>query len=285
MEIAVINDLIGDAPTIGDNSGKAPLAELLAEETAELKKRSELLLKGARCAVVTNLDTAKEATVLVGQIRDHCREIETAREARKRPYLDGCRTVDSHFGALRFDLIGPDPNRLGGEAARVKRLIDDFHAELERQAELERRRQQEEARRKAEEAAAADCEREEAERQAQAAMLAGDVQGAVAAAVQRTDAEARRQQLQEEARVLAGRAADTRGQVIDTGLGVKAHRQTRWRPEITDLAKALRHALKINPAVIRAAVQAIYDRQVSAGIRELPGANVVPVRDTVIRRA
>jgi hypothetical protein len=216
---------------------------------------------------------------------DHCKTIEAARVARKQPYLDAGRTVDLHFARLRDELAGNDPKRLDGEAARVKGLVDRFFDEEDRKAEAERREIEESAQRKAEEAAAAQRTREEAERRERQATLAGDVRGALSASGPRLDAEIRERQLQEEAQRLANQAVLTRVAPIDTGFGVKAHRKVNYKPVIKDWNLAIRHARKTNEAAMREFVQNIYDRQVRAGARALPGADIVEDRQTIIRRA
>lgn len=277
-----INELV--EPGIGHNSGAA-LAEVLVEETAALKERAEALIAGAQRAIITDLDGAKRATTLCGMMIAHGKMIEAEREARKKPFYEACKTVDQHFGQLRTALVGADPKRLGGEALRIRGLVDEFYREEERRAEVERQRLEEEARQKREAAEAAERERQEAESEARRAALAGDVKAALARSGTRIDAELRQRQLEEEARRLDQQATQARVGPINTGLGISAHRKSDHKAVITDWTAALRHARKVNEIAIREAVQQIYNRQVRAGVRSLPGANIIEDRQTIIRRA
>jgi hypothetical protein len=289
------NDLAVPPPADHNAPPEPLLAEALVEETAPLKARAEALLAGAARAIaqlrapltpdepprVTDRDTAERVTLLAGMMIDHGKAIEAARLERGGPFLAAWRTVNRHFEQLRTPLIGADAK--SGEAKRLKNLVDDFYAEEERKAEAERRRLEAEARRKQEAAAQAERERLAAEEATRLAALKGDVTTALAQSGIRVEAEVRQNQLAGDARRLSAEAEQTRALPINTGYGVAAHRTTRYRVEITNLTLALRHARKLNEAAIRAVVQEIYDRQARAGVRTLPGANVVPDRGISIR--
>jgi hypothetical protein len=291
------NDLAVSPPPDHNAPPERTLAEALVEETATLKTRAEALLAGAARAIealrapltpdeplrITDRDTAERATLLAGMMIDHSKQIEAARLERGAPFLSAWRTVNRHFEQLRERLIGADPKRQGGEAGRLKGLVEDFYAEEERKAEAERRRLEAEARRAAEAAAQAERDRLAAEAAAREAALKGDVTAALAQSGARVEAEVRENQLAGDARRLSQQAAETRAVPINTGFGVAAHRTTRYKVEITNLGVALRYAKKVNEPAIRAAVQEIYDRQARAGVRVLPGANVVPDRGMSIR--
>jgi predicted ribosome quality control (RQC) complex YloA/Tae2 family protein len=291
------NDLAVPPPPDHNAPPEKTLAEALVEETAPLKARAEALLAGAARAIealrtplapddplrVTDRDTAERVTLLAGMMIDHGKQIEAARVERGAPFLASTRTVNGHFQRLRADLVGVDPKVTGGEAKHLKGLVDDFYAEEERKAEAERRRLEAEARRAAEAAAAAERDRLAAEAAAREAALKGDVTTALAQSGARVEAEVRQNQLAGDARRLSQQAAETRAVPINTGYGVAAHRTTRYKVEITNLRVALLHAKKLNEPAIRAAVQDIYDRQARAGVRVLPGANVVPDRGMSIR--
>jgi predicted ribosome quality control (RQC) complex YloA/Tae2 family protein len=291
------NDLAGSAPPDHNAPPERTLSEALLEETAELKTRAEALLAGGSRAIealrapltpdeplrITDRDTAERATLLAGMMIDHGKLIEAARETRVAPFWASMRTINRHFQQLRMALVGADPKVQGGEAKRLKDLVEDFYAEEERKAAIERQRLAAEARRKEEAAAQAERQRQAAEEATRLAALQGDVTTALAQSGARVEAEVRVQQLTGDAQRLTAQAAQTRAAPINTGYGVVANRTTRYKAEITNLTVALRHARKLNEAAIRAAVQDISDRQARAGVRVLPGANVVPDKGISIR--
>jgi uncharacterized membrane protein YqiK len=299
-----------ETPGIGHNN--PPLAEMLVEETADLSKRAADLLAGAARATVTDRETAEKATLLVGIMKAFGAKVEELRDARKKPFWDAGKMVDAHFKALRSKVVGEDPNKLGGEAARIAGLVDQFRRDEEARAAAERRRLEDEARaerEKAEAAARAQREAEERERLAAeesarkireaeaAARRAGNaatqaevarLQQAAAAEIAKNEAAARERRLQaelqqERAAALDRQAAATVAVPINAGNGVKAHRRTVWSVAITDLNAAIKHARKLDEAAIQAVVQNIYDRQVRAGVRTLPGAEVTEDSATSIR--
>lgn len=312
-------DEILNTPARGIGDNNPPLTELLADETAELKKRSDELVAGAGRCVVTDADTAKRAVLLAGMMTDHGKKIEAAREERKRPFLEGGRTVDAHYAALKAPLVGNDPKgKLGGAAAEVVAKADAWRREEDRRVAEERRRLEDEARaaREAQEAAQrAQREAEEASRRAAAeaerriraaeeeARKAGDRAAEEKARRERAeaDAERRRAETAAEARRIADeidakaetdriaalerQAAATVAKPIDTGLGVKAFGRAVWTGKITDLKLALRHAMKVEPAAIETAVQGVLDRQVRAKVRIFPGAEISEDTTTRIHKS
>lgn len=316
MPDALDEILATPARGIGDNA--PPLAELLVDETAALKQRSDDLIAGAARCTVTDEDSAKRATQLAGMMKDHGAKIETAREERKRPFLEGGRTVDAHFAALKTPLVGNDPKgKLGGAAAEVVARIDTWRREEERKAAAERARLEEEARVAREAQAAAERaqrEAEEASRRAaeeaaasiraaeEAARRAGDQAAAEKARRERAEADAKREreeaaerQRRLDAEVAAGRereriaglerqAAASVVRPIDSGVGPRAFGRKVTTVTITDLTIAIRHARKLNEAPIRETVQAIYDKQARAGVKDLPGATITQDTSTQIRK-
>lgn len=296
--------------TIGHNSGLT-LTDLLTEETVVLKGRADALVDSANRATVTDGETAEKATVLAKMLGEHSKEIETARKIRKQPFLDGCTTVDSHFGAIKTPV---DTARTA-----VILLIDQYRREQEQKAAEERRRVEEEARKAREAELRAEAARVAAEqarlraeeearlaieraRQAEeAAKAAGDREAAEKAARERAEAQAReaRERQAASARALeaeiARNAAAAKAETIevkaasiefgpiDTGLGVKAHGRRKPIGRIIDLKAALKHALKIDEPTIRAAVQSVLDRQVKAKVPTFPGCEIVEESTTVIR--
>lgn len=293
-----------------------PLTELLVEETAALKARADELIGAAGRAIVKDEETAGRAALLAKMMIEHGKKIETAREERKKPFLDSGRTVDAHFILLRTPLCGADPKKLGGEVARVVGLVDTFRRDQERKAAEERHRLEEEARKAseaAEAAARAQREAEERERRTaeesarkireaeEAGRRSGNREAAekaareraerdaaqqreeAAATQRRLDAEMEQRRQTERAAELQRQADATKAATIDSGYGVKAVGRKVYKAEITDLTAAIRHCRKVDEASIKEAVQKIYDRQVRAGVRELPGATVTEDSATSIR--
>ena len=70
---------------------------------------------------------------------------------------------------------------------------------------------------------------------------------------------------------------------IASAYGPKASRRARFPVKITDLTKAIAHARRVNEPAIRAAVLTIFEAQVRAGVRTLPGAEVIEDSQTVVR--
>jgi hypothetical protein len=309
--IETVGDILDRAtPSIGHNGPPAddlPLAEQLAIETAALQKRADSLIATAGQMQVTDDESCGKAATLVKMIKDHAADIEKARKARKEPVLEAGRTIDGHFNAMAVLLIGTDPKKLGGAAGPLDAKIDELRRKREAEAAAEKRRLEEEARKQREAAAEAERARlaaeaetrrvqEEADRKVreaeEAARAAGDKAAQEAASRQRAEADAAREKEEAAARErglqaeidqrkaedaaadLERQAAATKAAPIDSGFGVKASGRKTYRAEITDLTAAIKHSRKVDEASIRAAVEAIYKRQVNAGVRTLPGATV-----------
>lgn len=292
-----------------------PLADILTQETVDLRHRADELVATAALMDVTDEDTAGRATALVKMIKDHAADIEKARQVRKEPNIQEGRTIDGHFNAMKAPLIGEDKGKLGGAAGPLDQKITALRKQREAEAAAERARLEEAARmerenaRKAEEArqaaeaeqrrAAAEAERKIEEAQA-AAAAAGHA--ALADKLAREQAEARaerdrheaqlrernlqaeidRRKAEDAARELERLAAETKPAAIG-GYGAKASGREKWTATITDLKLALKHAMKVDEEAIRAAVQGIYDRQVKAKVRSLPGATVTEDSTTTYR--
>lgn len=305
---------INPRAVIGGN--QPPLAESLIDATAHLKKRADDLVASAGRAAVTDDDTAGKATLLAKMLKEHAAFIETAREERKKPFLEAGRTVDLHFAGLRSPLVGTDPKKIGGAAGDVVAMIDAYRRKKEAEAAEERRRLEEEARverEKAEAALAAQRAAEERERQAaleaerrvreaeakaaesknkavrekaarEAAELRAQQEKEAAAARERAmQAEIEDRKRREVAAELDRKAAEVKATPISSGLGAKASSRSKWTVTVDDLAAAIKHCRRVDEATIAAAVQQIYDRQVRAGVRELPGATVKEDSQTIIR--
>lgn len=277
---ALLNDPNPRA-VIGGN--QPPLSEALPAETEELRKRAEELIASAtERATVTTDDEAERATALYAMMREHWQDIDVARALRKAPFLESERFIDRHYGAIALPLVGGDPKRkITGAAGELLARIDAYRQERERQAQLERRRLAEEAR-KAHEAA------EEAERARQAAedqqMRAADAESADTAARQKTEAELARRQAEDRAAQLQAQAEAQEAIVIRSGYGPTATGRTGRTAKIINLRMALTHCLKVDRHKIEEVVLTIYNAQLRTGVRELPGAEIVEVSQTIVRR-
>lgn len=258
-------------PPIGHNM--PPLAEVLAEETSELAKRAADLAAAVGRAAVTDDDTAGKGALLVKMMTTHRGDIDKARVARKEPFLEGGRAVDAHFKSIESMLATLDGKGkvIGGPIFEMMGKLDAYRRAEEAKVAAERHRLEEEARALREQAEAAERARAEAEQRASKAEAGEDAAKDREAAMA---AEMESRQRQEQANALARQAEATKAAQIDSGMGVKAFARKTFRAEITDLPAALKHALKVDKAAIQTAVQGIYDRQVKAGVRELPGATV-----------
>jgi hypothetical protein len=248
-------------PSVGHNSGDVPLAELLAEKTAALKQRADDLVGSASRAKIKSQEDAEKAATLVKMITVHTKAIEDERTARKAPYLEAGRTVDSFFGAI----TGP----LDMAKTVVMIALDTYRRKVEDEARAERLRAEAAAR-----AAQEEADRLEAERQR---LAAKPLPGAAV-----LDAEIAAAAAQDRAAQAAQAAARIEAAPIQSGVAT-ASKRTTYRAEITDIKAALKHAAKVDARAILAAVQAIYDRQVRAGVRDLPGAAVHAETSTVVR--
>jgi hypothetical protein len=303
-------------PGIGHNS--APLEQLLPEETAELALTAKLLVENASQARVANEETAQKATVLAGKMKDHLATIDKARDERMRPFLTATRTVNAHFNAIAGTLATVDGKGkiIGGPLFTVVGMVDEYRRKKEAEAAAERRRLEEEARRQREAAEAAErAQREAEERERLAAEAAvkrireaeeaarnatnlaerekARREAAEAEATrQREEHAARQRQMEaeleqrrrtEEADRLQRQAAATTASPITTAYGIKASRRTVWKVTITDMTAAIRHARKVNEAAVLTCVQTIFDAQVRAGVRSLPGAEITEDSSTAIR--
>ena len=269
-------------PGIGHNL--PPLGALLVEETGEFKTRvAERVTSARERAVVAGEDDAEKATLLVVMCRELYLEIENARGERKAPYLEAGRIIDAHFADLVLPLVGPSPKqKLGGAAGELHARLDAYRKRKEAEAAAERARLEAEARRQREAAETAERKRREAE----------EAQRRAASDAEREKARREKAEAELAARTAADAAVDLEARalnaeapaVIHSGYGPKASRRTVYRVEIVDLSLALRHCLKVDQHKIRDAVQAVYDRQLRAGVKELPGAKIIEDSITQVRK-
>ncbi len=295
-----------------------PLDEILPEESRALSIRAALLVDQAMKAVVRDEETAQMTTLVAGLIKDHLGVIDKARDERMRPFLTATRTVNAHYNAIAGTLATLDAKGkpIAGPLFDTLTKIDEYRRKKEAEAAAERRRLEEEARKQREAAEAAERaqrEAEERERRAaedaarrireaeETARRATDAasrekaqrEAAEARAIQQREEHAARQRemeaeltqrrAAEEAERLDRQAAATTATPITSAYGVKASRRTVWKVTITDLTAALRHARRINEKAIQESVQVIFEAQVRAGVRSLPGAEVAEDSATTIR--
>lgn len=162
---------------LGHNS--PPLSEALALETAALAERATILITAAsKVPEITDDVLAGKAADMARLIKDHLKAVDAAREDRKRPFLEGGRLVDGHFGAIA--------RPLDAAARAVVAKISAYQAEIRRREDAERRSREAEARRlrEAEEAARAAAAQGDIAAAIRAEQVAAQAQAAEAAAVQ-----------------------------------------------------------------------------------------------------
>jgi hypothetical protein len=242
-----------------------------------------VLVEQAGKATATDKDSVDKCIVLAGLIRDHIKAIDAERETVKAPHLAQCREIDNHYHGIEGLLVRYDGRRrpIGGPLFDVVRLVDDYRKEQERIAEERRQaseRAAEEARRKAQEA-------EERQRAAEREALAATEPADEEAARRRAAEEGlESERLQREAKSF-DRHAEVVQQPgpIKTAYGMSARRRPVYKVEITNLTEALRHCRKVNETALMERVQTIYEAQVRAGVRTLPGAKITEDSATTIR--
>jgi hypothetical protein len=269
-------------PGIGHNL--PPLAEQLREETVELKERAaELVLNVREHAVVATEDDAEKMTLLLAMIREHFETINAARQARKAPFLRDGRLVDEVFSDVWVPLVGPSPQqKFTGAYGEGHSRLDAYRRRQEAEAAAERQKLLAEARAQRQAAEAAEQARIAAE---QAQLAAKNEAAYQAARREKAEAELEVRKAADAAVDLEARALNAEAPVvIHSGYGPRASRRTVLRVEIVDLSLALRHCLKVDQHKIREAVQAVCDRQLRAGVRDLPGCKIIEDSVTTIRK-
>jgi hypothetical protein len=282
----MINDLDTPEPSHGGiGHNLPPLGELLVEETQELRARiAEHVAAAQERAVVATEDDAEKATLQLAIMRELNTEADAARVARKAPYLEAGRQVDAHFADLVFPLVGPSPKqKMTGAYGELHARLDAYRRRHEAAAAAERQKLLAEARAQRDIAQQAERDRIAAEQEALAAKNEREYQRSRAA---KLEAElAARKAADEAARLDARAEAAEAPAVIHSGYGPKATRRTVYRVEITDLSLALRHALRVDHQhKIREAVQAVCDRQLRAGVKDLPGCKIIEDSITQVRK-
>lgn len=138
-----------DRPGIGHN--QPPLDQQLTAEIAPHIPRVDDLAAVSATAAIIDEESERKVADLFRMIAELEVELDTAREARKKPFLEAGRLVDATFNPqiarLKLIRLGPD-GRTGGlrgmlTAAEAKRRAAAEAAR--REAEAERQRQQAEA--------------------------------------------------------------------------------------------------------------------------------------------
>jgi hypothetical protein len=278
-----MNELVGDL-VHDPSSNLPPLSELLPEETAALKTRvDELVLNATEAAVVATDTDAENAILLLAIMRQHYDTIDAARVARKAPFLEAGRTVDAHYADIALPLVGPSPKqKFAGAYGELHARLDAYRRRQEAAAAEERQKLLAEARAQRQAAEAAELARIAAE---QAQLAAANEAAYQQARREKAEAELAQRKAQDAAAQADARAETaTTPQVIHSGYGPKATRRTTYRVEIVDLSQALRHCLKVDMHRIRDAVQQILDKQLRAGVKELPGCKILEDSVTTIRK-
>ena len=303
-------------PGIGHNKPPEPtLEEQLEAETAEMATRARDLAASAGRVAITDEESAGRATLLAKMMVSLRNTLEEARVARVKPFLDGQRAVNGHFRNLdQIVALTDTKGRVtGGPHKTVLDALDQWAIAKERAAAAEKARleaearaarkaaEEAEAKRKAE-AEAAEIAQREAQRKIdemeKAARAAGDAAAANAAALARAEqraaeAEAEQKRLAneieaadqaDEAARLELKAAQTVAAPTRSSVGgFTAFQRTTKKVVITNWKEALTHCLAIAPDEIKAAIQAVYDRQLKAKVTSLPGADILESKSTSVR--
>lgn len=252
-----INELAGH--------NRPPLAELIEEEIADARDRAQALIGAAADARIANDDDAAKVADLIVLIRAHEKHLDEARETRKKPFLEGSRTVDRVFGGIIDPLIiaraGAD-RKTGG----LSGLLTAWDNRRREEARRERERLEAAAQRQREEAAAHARAAEEAAR------TGGP--GAVLAELKAIEANTA-------ADMLAVKAAAAAPQPIRTSISaVSSRREHEF--EITDLVKVLAWLRKTYESPLRQAVRTIVGAHLrSQGVAAIERALQQPGRELI----
>lgn len=125
-------------------SNNAPIDELLSDQIAAVVEK-------VKATKVTDQASADAASGLLDKLRKLLEKAEAERVAEKEPFLEGGRTVDAKWSAIR------DPGKVAGEALKAARdaWLKAEQARLDRIAAEENRKRREAA----DAAAAAETER------------------------------------------------------------------------------------------------------------------------------
>jgi hypothetical protein len=166
-----------------------------------IETRDEYLVEAGFIESFTSVAEVQKATPLVAKMKGWAKEVEAAREATKKPYLNAGRVIDAAAAKAvetltaevkRIEKLMGDFQQAQLKKEREERLAREAAEQAERNRLAELQRQQEEAERKAREAAEAAQRALEAAKtkkaQAEAQKLADEANARAAEAEQARDA-------------------------------------------------------------------------------------------------
>jgi hypothetical protein len=253
---------------IGGNKPPTLIDELISETESFAEQAMLKIYSYERCEIIDD-ETSEAAVLLIGQMKELIEEIENARFERKEPFLRDGRVVDTHFHSILTPLAGPDhKKKLGGAAGDLLARIDAYRKKKDAEVEAERRRLEEAARK----------EREQAE-QAAAVLQSGGISQA-----EFDKADLARRRMEDSAAALEAKAAATVARPIDSTFGVKTYVRKVPTVVIDNLEAAIKHCMVLDAGGVQAYVMSVYQKQVRAGVPNLPGARIVEDTTTGIRR-
>jgi hypothetical protein len=262
--------LLEATPGIGHN--QPPLTERITAELAPFQERATQMLAIAETAVIIDEVSASKVTDLVKLMRGLEEDVDKARDAMMRPFLEATRTINQHFNALKTRVgsvrFGDDGR--GG----LMGMLTVYERKREAEAQAERDRLQAEQRAREAEAEAA---RRAAEEKRQAG--AGSVKDELEAL-----------QAEEAADRLKRQADAVRPEPIRSHLGTVGRRR-EIEFTITDLRKALGWVLRGTlKAQIEQAARTIIGKHLrSLGVEavdrgvEIPGVSVTVEKVAQVR--
>lgn len=242
-----MTDTTEQAPGIGHNA--PPIEELLADTQKDLLARVEPLAERANDLPkkIASEDDLAKVTPVVVDAKALAKDIEGARSAEKKPYLDGGRAVDAFFK--------PHKDRLDRIVGVFERLASDF----QREKIAEERRRAEEAERKA------DAEAERLRKEAEAAKKPETRQ-------RKLDKAAEAENEADRAAAAAGRSGNELGKV--TTAGGTARAQTFWNYAIDNYGGVDLNSIRdfIDREAVEKAIRAKI--KIQKGNTEIPGVRV-----------
>lgn len=258
----LLQKFMGSPAQVGHNNPPSDLEILqdrIAESTKEIMASADELLASASDlpAKIENDDQAGDYTDMIKELRGAWKKLESTRVAEKEPYLALTRAVDGFFNLPK--------DKLEKKATELKIPLNKY---LNEQAEKERIRRENEAKRLREEANQKALAAAELEKTNPKTANIGMVEASVA-----------EQQASHVESSVGARPADlarSRG-----ASGGQAGLRTRWVGKITDRKELDLEALR--PYFNEDALQKALNAAVTAGAREIKGANIVQQTDTVVR--
>lgn len=239
--------------TIGDNNPpdetEIQRLAIAGRQAITLANTSKLLESATRApAAITTEEEAEQVTALIKLLTTNAKALENAFDVEKAPYLNGGRVVDNFFKFHRDKV-----------ATTKKTMSEIMTAWLTKKAKEEQARLAEAAR----------VQREQAERELQAAVTLeqqGMAQFSESALAQSVITQDNANKLEASAAAKPAHLASTRS------VGATASLRTVWKGTVTDVAALNLEALR--PYIAPAALQAAVDAFVRAGGRALLGASI-----------